>query len=148
MRPLSVASSVVLALLTVAIRPATARHAICYWTGPRSDRPDHYGYTKFCSGKQHKIDDKHVAFECVGGIRVADLNYIGPGLLEMATPCADGGYGGEACKHSTYWAVCLEGEKGEHDCKFMYKGDDCSWSYGFEMSTLPYSVGIYYKADA
>ncbi|PWN24432.1 hypothetical protein BDZ90DRAFT_234989 [Jaminaea rosea] len=121
-----------------------AKHFTCTWNGPGPQSPDNYGYVKFCLAQKAKIDGEHAAYNC-NDSRVADWNYIGDHQLEIATPCASGGYGDIYCAGTSHWAACLVADSGALNCKYLASHDDCAWPGKFTYQLLPTYLAIFYK---
>lgn len=144
---LYLASISILAL--VSLDAALADHQTCSWRGPGPRNPTKYGFVLFCSAPKHIVDDQHARYLCEGNnIKVADFNFLGPGLLEFGTPCNNQGYA-ENCKDST-WGLCIAPHgtgtaepQIAPSCFYMARYDDCQWPQQFNLSTLPDAVFIY-----
>lgn len=126
-------------------RLAAAHHVTCTWTGPGPDRPDNYGFTKFCISPQTHNGSTNAVFLCNGGVKVADWNFLRASVLEFRSPCAKNGYASDTiCEHSDYWATCIQDDQGYSYCRFIQKLDDCEWETLFTFQNLPATVSVYY----
>lgn len=140
-------------LLLLACTTAAAKHAQCYWTGPGVGTPEQQGFSVFGTGNMRKYSNltyavvEYVCDEYEDKPVVADWNVLKPSILELASPCAHGGYSGD-CSYGL-WSFKLNGytdRTGElSPVRYMRKTDDCEWIDPIEESNLPSSITIYHK---
>lgn len=131
-------------------------HSVCGWTGPGAGDPAKYGFKQYCMSFRVDVvesgdDPDHpssVKYLC-SGWRVADWNVLRSGVLELRTPCNDGGFvkaAGGDCGIAN-WGYCLtnSSDMTSPSCFYLTAFNDCEWPGTFTLDTLPLKVAIYNK---
>lgn len=139
----------VLAALILAFTSAVVpKHHRCDFQGPGGYPPGDYGYLLFCAAAFHKVDDNHARYICDNTTtQVADWNYLAPQVLEIGTPCGDGGFGNSDQCYAKLWGICFGDSKGifaaSQGCRYLGRKDDCEWLQHFEMAELPPYIYVF-----
>ena len=103
--------------------------------------------------RPHGHDDGPISYYCIdtdkNETKIGDWDKLRTNILELGTPCNDGGFGGDSCE-SDNWGFCWS-ESGNLDnisprgCFYITKYDDCEWPGEVKEDDLPKHIVVVVK---